>query len=287
MLQEYMDLSVAFDFFHFESLVFLAVIALLLYLGKLLHDLLTPFNIDKELTTNDNKAIAVSYAGYIVAQAIIIHGVVSGEETTFVNDLLMTGFWSLLGMILLNIAGLLNDKIILGTFHNSKELVEDRNIGVGAVQAGSFIGAAFVLDGILMGTTHNFLQDLVGTAVFFIVGQLGFILFGLLYTRVSGFDLHAQIEKDNASAGVAFGATLAAIGVIMSHPISLTFSLPAFAIWWVNGAALLIICRVIVDKILLPGHKLSDEISNDHNWGVALIEGFSALLLAFLIKAAF
>ncbi|MCD6273798.1 MAG: DUF350 domain-containing protein, partial [Deltaproteobacteria bacterium] len=62
---------------------------------------------------------------------------------------------------------------------------------------------------------------------------------------------------------------------------------PAFFVWFVNGMVLIIISRFIVDKIILPRHRLDDEIRIDRNWGVALIEGGSAIILALLINASF
>ena len=64
-------------------------------------------------------------------------------------------------------------------------------------------------------------------------------------------------------------------------------SLLGLALWFFMGTALLLGCRYLVDKLLLPGRLLDDEVGNDQNWGAALIEGGSAIALASLIGASF
>jgi uncharacterized membrane protein YjfL (UPF0719 family) len=158
---------------------------------------------------------------------------------------------------------------------------------MGAIQFGSYIGTAFILQAIIAGDSEGLFSDLYGTVIFFIIGQLGFLVFSIIYQKITAYDLHDEIEKDNIAAGVSFGATLVAIGILMSHSIMITNSIPAFFVWFVNGMVLIIISRFIVDKIILPRHRLDDEIRIDRNWGVALIEGGSAIILALLINASF
>jgi hypothetical protein len=42
-----------------------------------------------------------------------------------------------------------------------------------------------------------------------------------------------------------------------------------------------------MDKLILPGDLLDEEISKDQNWGAALIEGASSLVVAIIVNAAF
>ncbi len=57
--------------------------------------------------------------------------------------------------------------------------------------------------------------------------------------------------------------------------------------WGIAAAVLLMIVRRIVDKILLPGTQLDNEIRKDQNWGAALIEVASAIGISLLIQGAF
>lgn len=288
-LEHLFDMNDAAYYVSFEALAFMLEALILLWLGKLLKDKLVSYNINEELTSKDNKALAVAYTGYMVGQAIIILGVLDGPAGDLVDDLIGVAVWSMLGIILLNVAMWCNDKFLLRKFDNVKEIITDQNAGTGAVQAGAYIGTAFLVRAVVSadGINESWQDGLIGAAIFFVVGQIGFILFAAIYQSIANYDLHDEIEKDNVAAGVGFGMTLAAVGILMSNTIHVTASLVAFGVWFFNGVVLLVITRYLVDRIILPNHKLDSEISEDRNWGAALIEGGAALMVAFLLNAAF
>ncbi|MGD9201187.1 MAG: DUF350 domain-containing protein [Chitinispirillia bacterium] len=288
LFSEYISLENALNCINFEGLIYLILAFILLWLGKLSNDLVTSYDIDKELTQKDNKALAVSYVGYLIAQGIIILGVISGpDEYSLLLELGLVALWSIIGIALLNLARIVNDKLIFSKFCNKKEIIEDRNVGTGAVQFGSYVGTAFLVKAIVSSESAGLVRDIIGTVIFFIIGQIGFILFSIIYQKITKYDLHDEIEKDNIAAGVSFGATLVAIGIIMSHSIEITDSIPSFIVWFVNGVILITASRFIIDKVILPKHKLDEEISQDRNWGVSLIEGGSAIIIALLLNSSF
>lgn len=283
-----LNLEAAYGIFNWHSLVFLVEAIVILWLGKLVNDLLNPYSVDEQLTKVDNKALAISYSGYMVGQGIIVLGVLASPSTgDFVRDLIAVAVWSLVGIILLNLAGAINDKLILRGFSSTKEIIEDKNAGVGAVQAGAFLGTAWLIKAIVAGEAADWTVSALGVAIFFVIGQLAFIIFGLIYAKVAGYDVHAEMERDNIAAGASFGLSLIAVGIILSKTVTYTQSLPAFGVWFVTGMALILISRILVDKMLLPSHHLKEEIAKDQNWGVALVEGGSAVIVALLLNASF
>ena len=48
-----------------QSIIFLALAIAILWIGKVVNDLCTPYKLSHELTTKDNKAIAVSFSGSV------------------------------------------------------------------------------------------------------------------------------------------------------------------------------------------------------------------------------
>jgi uncharacterized membrane protein YjfL (UPF0719 family) len=299
----YISFEDILDFISWEAIIYLVAVIILLWIGKKVNDWSTPYSIDEELTKKDNKALAVSFSGYLAAIAIIIVGVLTevspfGEPTeeglTFMQRLRVVGFelletaiWSLVGIGLLNLSRYLNDKLVLSRFDNIKEIVEDRNVGTGAVQFGTYVGTAFIVKAVIFGEVAHWAADLISTAVFFILAQLAFILFGVVYQAITRYDIHAEIERDNAAAGISFGLNLTAIGIILSGAIEKTDSLVIFLIWFIEGTILLLITRLLIDRIILPGDDLNAEIAKDKNWGAALIEGTAAVIVAFLLNASF
>lgn len=289
MFEEYLDVGPVYNYVSFVSLAFLLEALVLMWIGKFIRDRVASFDVNEELTEKDNKAVAVSYAGYMVAQAIIIIGVLEGPSTDVVTDLINVAIWSLAGIIFLNIAQFCNDRLLLREFNNTKELIQDRNVGTGAVICGSYIGTAFLVRAVVVGdgTGGDLTDNLIGASIFFIVGQIGFILFSYVYQNMAKFDLHGEIERDNVAAGLGFGMTLIAVGIVMSNTVEETRSLPAFGVWFLTGIVLLVLTRILVDKLILPGSKLDHEISEDRNWGAALIEGSAAVMVAFVLNITF
>ena len=263
--------------------------------AKWINDRLTPYSLREELTTKDNKAVALSFGGYLFAVLYIVWSVMGSPtamdvaDANFVwRDLGSTLIWSLLGIGLLQVSRIINNKLLLPQFDNFKELVEDHNLGTGAVQAGTYIGTALMIRPVVSGEGQGeFLVDLGLMGLYFVLGQLAFIVFGVLYQRVGKFDLHGEIEKDNASAGVSFGMTLVAVGIALSGYLLNHDSLLGFLVWFVASAFLLILARVLVDRFVLPGAPLDDEVQDDQNWGAALIEGAVAIGLALILVASF
>ena len=299
-MQEYMqawfDTSEVLELIDPNTAVYLLVVVVVLYIGKLVNDVLSPYSLSQELTEHDNKALALSFSGYFLGLALILAGVLRSDPSIQITghatrDLLadignMT-LWGGIGMALLLVARVLNDKTLLHRFDNMKELVEDRNVGTGAVQAGAYVGSALIIVAAMYGDDDStFPTGLVSTLVYFLLGQLAFVAFGMLYQGVSRFDLHHEIEQNNVAAGVAFGMTLTAIGILLSGYIMNFDSLIGLAVWFAISAFSLVTIRYLVDKLILPGKLLDEEISGDRNWGAALLEGCACIGIAFILNAS-
>ena len=218
------------EMINYDSFLFLILSLIMLWIGKKVYDIFTPYKIDKELTTNDNKAVAVSFTGYLTGLGIIIWGVVESpsspdnimfgmemsDKALLITDVMQVIIWSSIGIVLLNVSKLVNDKLILSKFNNTKELIEDKNVGTGAVDFGAFIASAIIIKSVVSGETVLCMGwEMVGTLVFFTVGQILFIIFAMIYQKITSYDFHAEIERDNAAAGISFGLALVAVGMYL------------------------------------------------------------------------
>lgn len=275
-----------------SSPLYFVLALVLVFVSRLLKSLSSRIDLDAELTTRDNKALALETAGYFLAVMIVIGSTFRSspapDDVPIWNDLLASALWSVIAILLLLLSSRINDRLLLRRFDNRTEIIDDRNVGTGAVVAGTYLGTAMIISASLQGTTGGgFGIELLDTLVFFGIGQLSFILLGALYQMVSRYDIHGEIEDDSAAAGIAFGMNLLAMGLILGAEIASSDSLVALAIWAVAGVLLLLFGRVLVDRFLLPGSPLDHEIAKDRNWGAALIEGAAALGLAFIINSSF
>ncbi|MGE9267199.1 MAG: DUF350 domain-containing protein [Verrucomicrobiales bacterium] len=290
MFENATSLAPLADLADWRVVLYLVVVALFLWLAKQANQALAGFKLDEQLTEKDNKAVATSFAGFLLAQCLILHGVLTSPSaaSTWSQDLGATALWSLIGGALLLLARVINDKIIFPSFCNKKELVQDRNVGLGAAQAGSYLATAFIIRAVVSDPTSAPLgQEIALSAIWFLITQGLFILFSRLYQRLTSFDLHAELEKDNPAAGVAFAGSLSAYGLLLAFFIQRYDSLLALVVWAAIAAALLCLIRLVIDKLLLPGSRLDDEVARDANWGAALIEVATTIGTALLISGSF
>ena len=291
----FLSLHPIIELFQPVAATYLLVILLIMVIGKKIHNYCTDYDLDHELTTTDNKAVALSTTGYLFGLGLILWGVITPGENAvpvtgfwgLIFDLIGTLIWGLIGIGLLQAANYLNDNFLLPEFSNRKEIIEDRNLGTGAVEGCTYIAAGIIIKTVLSGSGSNFIFDLIGTIFYFAIAQIAFILFGRLYQYVSTFDLHQEIEKDNAAAGVAFGLTMVAVSLLLADYINAYDSIFGLLIWLPISFFFLVTGRYIADKLLLPGALLDDEISRDHNWGAALIEGSVAIIIALVVGSLF
>lgn len=297
MFENVFDFSPLSDLADWRVAVYLIVAAAILWIAKAINQACAGYSLNDQLTKHDNKAVAVSFAGFLFSLCLVIHGILTApaslkvleaDENAWLVDLGSTAAWAGIACVLLLISRVFNDKVLFPKFSNKKELVTDKNIGMGAAQAGSYIATALVIRAVLGDEeSGSFAAELGAAVVWFVITQALLFVFCFIYQKCTRFDLHAEIERDNAAAGVALGGSLIAFGLLLEFFVKRYDSIGALVVWGIVAAVLLMIVRFVVDKILLSGAHLDDEIRNDQNWGAALIEVSTAVGVALLIQGAF
>ena len=271
-----------------SAAIFIIVFFIFFLIGKVINDLLhREYKLNFELVEKDNAALALAVVGYYFGLVLAIGGTIAGPSAGLVEDLYDLVIYGILSIILLNISWFLCDKLILYKFRVSEELIRDHNQGTGVVSAGISVASGFIIYGAVSGEGGSIWTVLV----FWALGQVLLILAGLVYERITPYNIHEQIEKDNVAAGVSFAGALVSIGVIIGLAgegdfTAWSIDLPVYIGFAVLGLILLPIIRLLTDKVLLPTVKLSDEISAQEkpNVGAAYIEAFSYIAAAFIIS---
>ncbi len=87
--------------------------------------------------------------------------------------------------------------------------------------------------------------------------------------------------------GVALAGNIIAFGILLSFFIAVYDSILGLIIWAVLSMVMLGLVRFAVDKLILPGHSLSTELSEDRNWEAGAIEAVTAIGAALIITGAF
>lgn len=279
-----------------ETGVYLVCSFVLLWIGKLVYDLTTPsYRVREELVEKDNAALAAAIVGYYLGLILAIGGVLSGPSHGLEEDLIDVMIFGPLSIVLMNLARVVNDRLILYGFPIRDEIIRDQNVGAGAVVCASYVATGLVIYGAVSGEAYGVASGdqvggLVTAVIFWVVGQAALVLAGVVYNWITPYNVRDEIEKDNVPAGVAFAGALIGIGLVVRHAVSGDFiswamNLQTFAVEVVAGLILLPIVRFATDKVLLPGRRLTDEIVNQEtpNLGAGFIEGFSYVGGAFLI----
>ena len=279
-----------------RGLVYVGIGVAILVLAKLAQDLVTPYKIGEQLSNKDNVALALSITGYYLAIVIVFVGalyepfgsaaVVDGLGFTeeYWEDVLSVVVYSLIGIVVLNVARILIDRLVLYKFSTEKEIITDQNAGTGAVEFGVYVAVALVVAGSISGAEGG-----PDTALAFGgLGLLVLVLYTFFYDLTTPYDIHEQIENDNVAVGVALGGNLVAIGIVafkavFGEFVSWEANLAEFVTFAVLGFALLFVVRRVVDLVLFPKVKVSDELAVDRNLGVAFIMAGTVISVSLIL----
>ena len=118
------------------SFVYLLEGFLLLVIAKSLYlKLYRKVDLNAELFGNNNLALAVSLCGYLLAICMALGGAISGPESGILSDLVQIAVYGVITIIVMLVAGYVCEKILLPGFDNTKEIVEDKNLGTAAYAA--------------------------------------------------------------------------------------------------------------------------------------------------------
>ena len=266
--------------------IYLAVVLVLLVIGKWVYDALhRRFVLRVELLENGNLAVALAVAGYYVGLAVVLGAVAYGPASfSLLDDVISLVVFGLLGIVLLNLSAWVNDTVVFSKFDNDREIVEDRNVGLGAVEGGNYVAVGLITAGAMSGE-----GGVLPGLAFWVAGLVALVVAGLLYDRITSYDLHDQIERDNVAVGVAFAGVLVGFGNIIRLAgegdfVSWTESLTGFGYYTVVGLVLLPVVRLVADRLLLPGANLSSELVKEQpNVAAGVIEAVTYVAASMLI----
>ncbi len=244
-------------------------------------------DINDELVEKDNMAFAIANVGYFIGVLMCAGGTLIGESKGISIDLLSMVAYGLGGIILLNISMIITDKLTLNKFNIQNEIVEKKNVSVGLIVAANYVAIGFILLGTLIGEGGTVWV----TLSIWLMGQFILFLATYLYDLITPYKIHDHIKEGNIAVGVGYSGAIIAFGNLIYFSIQDDFV--SYGQYALNillftglGIVLLPIVRMLTDRILLPGQKLTDEIVNQENpnVGAAFIEAFSYIGGSVLIS---
>ena len=244
-----------------------------------------------ELFVRDNPAVAIALVGYYFGIVIALGGVLGQSAASWEDKLLDLATYGATVILFMLAGAWVGDRLILRCFQCEREIIQDRNVGAAAVEAGNHIADGLILNAALAGETGGLLVGLVC----WLIGLGVLVLVSVVYPRVTKYDVFGEIQKrNNPAAGVALAGLLIATGNIVRVAFAADFqnwlvSFTEYGLTLLFCLGLLVAIRWLADLILVPGVKISDEIVHQEvpNLGAGLIEAFAYIAASFLIAWCF
>jgi uncharacterized membrane protein YjfL (UPF0719 family) len=251
----------------------------------------TRFDVRKGLLTDENPAVGVVIAAYLFGVAMALIGTMFGrvEEDVLVRvgKILVEG---LLAIVLLRFSIWVNDRLILHRFSITKEILEDKNLGVAFCVAGVCIASGLVLNGALTGFSKNFAYGLRDIVIYWLLGQIVFVLGAFVYHKFKKYDVHELIEyDDNVAVGIGFGAFLVSLGVVVRASLvgagldAMTKELPRTLLLALFGVLGVIAINAVATLIVTVGVKYEDEVEMHGNIAVSIVTAAASLSVTLLL----
>jgi uncharacterized membrane protein YjfL (UPF0719 family) len=272
-----------------QSVAYVLEAFLLLWVARLAY---TRFyrrvDLNAELFGRNNAALAVALAGYLLGVVIALGGVLWGPSAGWRADLVAIALSGLKGIALMLAASWLCEKVLLPRFDNTKEVVQDQNLGAAFVEAGLHLANGLIVLAILQGQGPWW-----SGMAFWGLAQGVLLLAGLLYEWITPHDVHAELERDNAAVGLAFGGGLVGMGNILSLAAGGDFrgwgeGLGLFAEDALFGLAVLFLIKKLSDLILAGGVRLgAEQVEAAPNLGAGLLEAIGYIGGSMLIVWVF
>ena len=284
-----------------QAALYVVICVFFIWLVKQIDDWRTK-DFDDDVHIDDgNAAVGMRRAGLYLGIAIAVSGALGGTSAGFFTDIFQLLIDGLIITGLLFSCRFINDFVMLGHVSNDQECIREfeaadgtvttGNTAVGMVEAGMYIATGFILNGAVSGGGGTFFQGVASAILFFVLGQVALLGFGLLYEVVTPFNVRQEIRENNLAAGIGLGGVLIALGIILRASISGPFTgwssdLTGFAIYAAFGIVMLLIFRAVADRLLLPTTTIATEVKEDRNVAALVVVQSAVNAVAIVIAAA-
>lgn len=196
----------------------LVVIAILgLFVAKWLYEKTFSYCLETELLVKNNPAVGLYFIGSLLGIVLALLGSISGLEHDPLAATLSLCIALAIAIPAMRLAAWLQEKCFLYHLSLPKELVQDQNSGAGAVMCGALIGTGFILQSCFIGDCTDWLTFGISIGGAYIIGQIMFLIGGMLFKIACGYDFHTQLkDRNNIAAGIMLGSFLVALALVVS-----------------------------------------------------------------------
>ncbi len=266
-----------------QSVIYLSISCIMLFLSKFMFDKFSIFQPEKEIK-NCNYTAIIAFCGYIIGMAFILVGAFVGPSSkTFRLDLAMYVAYAIVGVILMTTSGFVTRKIMLNRFDNAKELLQDKNIGTAAVYFGFYVAHGLIIAACVNGEVGGILSS-----VFYYVLSVCFMfIFLRVYDLITPYSVHDELENDNYAVGIALAGNIIAIGIILMKATlgDVDGWKNSLITYFVDLSAILLMfpaVRYVLGNFIVKAIDINKELKNN-NVAAGLIEFTCITCFALLV----
>jgi uncharacterized membrane protein YjfL (UPF0719 family) len=268
-------------------ILFAAEVLLITLLAKKADDWRTSAFNDDELISAGNVAVGVRRAGLFLGGMVAMAGVLSGSSRGLGADLVTVAVFGVAAYAALFVARAVCDRAILRGMRDDVECAKG-NVAVGLVEFGIFVATGLLLNGSLSGDDPDLARGMVSFVMFFVLGQIVFVVLAVVFARLTPFDDRKELARGNRAVGAEFAGLFVAIALVLRAGLlgpsqGLAADIVEFFVSVVVGAVLLLLFQWLIRPVFLPRTRLSASLAGD-NLAAAL--ALQALTLAFALLLA-
>lgn len=250
-----------------------------------------------ELSQKDNFAYGISMAGGVAAMGIALSGAITGELAgSYSVELLGMFAYGIMGLILIKAGRYIHDKFALPAF-DKHELILNRNLSVGLVDAASVIATAIVVRAALIWVEGLDVNTFIAIISAWIVSQIMLVLITRIFEWK--FSLHNASSFQNTLETGHVALAIRYAGYLISTAMSVTAAsyfiiYDIQSLWlgisqWAVMSLILMACLTILTAIakliVLWGINRRQEVEEQDNIGIATIELAISFSIALLLMA--
>jgi uncharacterized membrane protein YjfL (UPF0719 family) len=236
-------------------------------------------NTNREFIEADNLGLGFQRIGVILGFFIGSLGVIDSTlELQALNVSLL--------IIFMIISILITDYMLLKNVNNV-EAIKEGNTALGLLEGSIYLGT-----GLIAFSSFNGTGPWYSSIVFFILGQLVFIVVTKIYNITHKDIIHNIEENKNMVASIILSGAIIAIALITNNAISGDFTnwkddLISFSVYLAYGLiAIKLFGNFIINKLFYPFYTINEALENNNKTFAILITSFQigvALLIVNII----
>ncbi len=272
----------SFGYYAVDFVIMLGFMAAL----RLLAGSIADVSLSDILAKQDNFAAGITLAGAVIAVAILMMGVVSGEAgRSYVDEVALMAGYGVLAIVLMWVTRKVFDHISLPGISIHKEILKG-NVAAGIVDAGNMIATAIIVRAAMSWVDGSTFLGLGIVVVAYVVSQAILVAATLYRKKVfesrhgKGRTLGNEIADGNTALAIRFAGYRLGVGLAVTATSGLVIYDPSLLVLSVLAWSLLAVVMFLAQTslsialryILLPGINIGQEVGDQRNIAIGAME---------------